>query len=583
MYDWTFQPKRISVLSPWGAYINYIGNELLHLKASSGLSSCSSPPPFSLPSETNSIGHSLSNGSVASNASSDADPLLLSNNAAQVVSEKPQVPLPQPPQEMVRVRSQPKEKMTDAEVLDELRQIVKSGNPLHKYETKRQIGVGEVAISGNKVVLFMSIMISLVEIAPFHLFTHYEIEQLITASIGAIRVRKLANVDNLVNYIESYLVEADDLWVVMDYLEGGNLTDVVVKTELDEGQIAAVLKECVKALHFLHSHSIVHRDIKSDNVLLGMNGEVKLTDMGFCAQIQPGSKRDTVVGTPYWMSPEILNKKKYNYKVDIWSLGIMALEMIDGEPPYLHETPLKVSRLPFFLRISCKYKKISFRADTQELLNHSFLARAKPLSSLIPYIKAVKELKERGNMNNEICTQSDHDSRTSPKAKIIDSKTVLHSFPFGSFLRRELIPSTYDSPAVLMMRKAGCSEEAIKIVKHSCSDIPELNDMISEVFLSIDYYHRHSISFSFLGPMLVSYPPSWIMIHFPTGLVSHFLAASVLTKMACTFNISYYMSILPVLTLIFSVNDLSLIKLCALLSNIESQLLIMQREITRYR
>uniref|UniRef100_A0A914RNR7 non-specific serine/threonine protein kinase n=1 Tax=Parascaris equorum TaxID=6256 RepID=A0A914RNR7_PAREQ len=99
---------------------------------------------------------------------------------------------------------------------------------------------------------------------------------------------------NLVNYIDSYLVEADDLWVVMDYLEGGNLTDVVVKTELDEGQIAAILKECLQALHFLHSHSIIHRDIKSDNVLLGMQGAVKLTDFGFCAQIQPGTKRSVL-------------------------------------------------------------------------------------------------------------------------------------------------------------------------------------------------------------------------------------------------------------------------------------------------
>ena len=69
-----------------------------------------------------------------------------------------------------------------------------------------------------------------------------------------IKVMQQYNHPNLVNYIDSYLVDEDDLWVVMDYLEGGNLTDVVVKTELDEGQIAAVLRECIKALSFLHRY-----------------------------------------------------------------------------------------------------------------------------------------------------------------------------------------------------------------------------------------------------------------------------------------------------------------------------------------
>lgn len=411
MYDWDWQPKRFSVLSPWGAYISHIGNELLHLKASS---TCTSPPPFvSLTSsDTNSVGHSLSNGSVASNASSEVENRSYSdkeNGAVAIESEKPKTVLEQ---ETVRVRSQPKEKMTDGEVLEELKQIVNQGDPLNRYEIKLQIGLGA---SGTVYVANRKDTNEVVAVKRMAFKTQPKKEMLLTE----IKVMKQFRHPNVVNYIESYLVDADDLWVVMDYLEGGNLTDVVVKTELDEGQIAAVLKECVKALHFLHSHSIVHRDIKSDNVLLGMDGQVKLTDMGFCAQIQPGSKRDTVVGTPYWMSPEILNKKRYNYKVDIWSLGIMALEMIDGEPPYLHETPIKAIYLiaqngkpeikrrdqlsPEFLNFldRCLVVDPEERADTEELLCHPFLARAKPLSSLIPYIKAVKELKEKEKLSHK--------------------------------------------------------------------------------------------------------------------------------------------------------------------------------------
>ncbi|KAH7721881.1 CRE-MAX-2 protein [Aphelenchoides avenae] len=381
------------------------------------------PKPQHLKTNGNHVGQNGKNalrrdGSVGSNTSSKAsvdDEALNNKNANDGGHKYPEEPnggyekvsvrqrTPTEKEDDVRTRPQPRIKLTDQQVLAELKQIVNVTNPYDNYTLLEKIGVGA---TGTVWTARSNATSQIVAVKRMAFKSQPKKEMLLTE----IKVMQQYKHKNLVNYIDSYLVEEDDLWVVMDYLEGGNLTEVVVKTELDEGQIAAVLRECLLALNFLHSHSIIHRDIKSDNILLGLDGSVKLTDFGFCAQIQPGSKRQTIIGTPYWMAPEIVNKTKYTYKVDIWSLGIMALEMIDGEPPYLHETPLKAIYLiaqngkpeirrrnelsPDFVDLidRCLCVSAEERADTAELLSHPFIARAKPLSALIPYIKAVKDL-----------------------------------------------------------------------------------------------------------------------------------------------------------------------------------------------
>ncbi|ORX49159.1 Pkinase-domain-containing protein [Hesseltinella vesiculosa] len=226
--------------------------------------------------------------------------------------------------------------MSKAQILDRLRgcSVVSNGDPSLHYRRIKRIGQGA---SGSVYLASDLDTNSKVAIKQMDLTKQSRLDLI----VNEIMVMQESKHSNIVNFLDSFLVRGD-LWVVMEYMEGGALTDIIENNTMTEQQIATVCLETTKGLHHLHSQKIIHRDIKSDNVLLNMQGQVKISDFGYCAKLtDQKNKRATMVGTPYWMAPEVVKQKPYQSTVDIWSLGILTIEMIEGEPPYLDEEPLK--------------------------------------------------------------------------------------------------------------------------------------------------------------------------------------------------------------------------------------------------
>ncbi|EGO28770.1 hypothetical protein SERLADRAFT_359952 [Serpula lacrymans var. lacrymans S7.9] len=300
----------------------------------------------------------------------------------------------------------PKEKekristMTEVQIMEKLRTVVSKDDPKALYSKIRKVGQGA---SGHVYVAKLIGSDKKVAIKEMDL-SHQPRKELI---VNEILVMKESQHPNIVNFLESYLVKNNELWVVMEFMEGGALTDIIENNTLEEDQISSISLETCRGLCHLHSQSIIHRDIKSDNVLLDAEGHVKITDFGFCAKLtDQKSKRATMVGTPYWMAPEVVKQKEYGAKVDIWSLGIMAIEMIENEPPYLDEEPLKAlyliatngtptlkkpealsKELKDFLSV-CLCVDVRSRANASELLKHEFLEKACPSSGLAPLLRS---------------------------------------------------------------------------------------------------------------------------------------------------------------------------------------------------
>jgi serine/threonine protein kinase len=200
-------------------------------------------------------------------------------------------------------------------------------------------------------------------------------------------------------------IKGKTIWIAMEFCGAGSLADImaVCQTTLSEAQVAAVMKMSLYGLEYLHAQNIIHRDIKAANVLVTDTGECKLADFGVSAEIQVTlSRKQTVIGTPNWMAPEVITESAYDQRADIWSLGIVAIELALGEPPHSNVHPMTAMfKIPTsapptlpadrgysqdfhgFVR-ACLQKDPTMRPSATHLLQHPFVrAVADPCSAAI--------------------------------------------------------------------------------------------------------------------------------------------------------------------------------------------------------
>jgi len=198
---------------------------------------------------------------------------------------------------------------------------------------------------------------------------------------------------NIVSYFRSYIFQ-NECSIIMEYMEGGSLSEAVKKSDFEEDHIGFIAREVLKGISYLHANGLVHRDLKSANVMLSIKGDIKIIDFGLTVNIK--KCRVHMVGSPFWMPPEMIQSKLHGFPSDIWSFAICMIEMMDKKPPhrkarikamfinateglapYVNDHPKFSKDFKSFLKM-CLIMDPEKRATADELSKDVFLKSAAP-------------------------------------------------------------------------------------------------------------------------------------------------------------------------------------------------------------